>query len=99
MRVLLCEYCEKICVYDMHLIAGRDIRCRAPNSQSSNNQLINYCLRVRYLLRIQHYPVNNKLMIKTQQNTSCYLYVAKNYIFVLGYTLKSKQQKVNELMV
>ena len=25
---------DKICVYDKHPIAGRDIQCRAPDSQS-----------------------------------------------------------------
>ena len=60
------RYHGKICVYDEHLISGRDIQYRAPDSQSEyttsfddNNQLITYYLRVHYLLRIQQYPVNN----------------------------------------
>ena len=28
------RYCNKICVYDEYLLAGRDLQCRAPNSRS-----------------------------------------------------------------
>ena len=57
-------------MYDKHPIAGGDIQCQAPNSWSRYTtpfgDIINKCVtcstfyqHVRYLLRIQQYPVNN----------------------------------------
>ena len=40
-------------------------RCINRNARPNNNQLINYYQRVRYLLRMQEYPVNNTY------NTNC----------------------------
>ena len=52
-------YCDKICVYEKHLIAGRDIQYQAPDSRSSNDQLIPYYQHVSFLTRIPQYPVDN----------------------------------------
>ena len=56
--VYFSQYCDKICVYDEHPLAGGDIQYRAPDSRSS-------CLCVGYLLRILQYHVN------TTYNTRC----------------------------
>ena len=44
-------YRDKICVYDKHLIAGRDMQCRAPNSRSRYTAAFNDI--------IKQYSVNN----------------------------------------
>ena len=74
------RYCDKICVYDEHPIASRDIQCRAPDSRSSNYQLITYYLCMRYLLRIQQYCSWSWLLLTHKDKRDLLaLYLSRTY--------------------
>ena len=43
----------------MYALKNETCPCINRNARPNKNQLITYYLRVRYLLKMQHYPVNN----------------------------------------
>ena len=77
-------YRDKICVYNEHPIAGRDIQCRAPYSQSryttpfDENNLFLTVLNATTLSDSPHFPLQSKFHYESILTHLQYLYCQIN---------------------